>query len=58
MHPSQRSAWAAGWARALKPGGLLLALVFPVDSNMDPNMGPPYPVTPQLYEQLLGPAGE
>lgn len=57
MHPTQRASWAAGWARAIAPGGHLLAIVFPVDAKMDPNFGPPYPVTPDLYKSLLEPAG-
>jgi hypothetical protein len=38
-------------------GGELVTLIFPVDPEADPTLGPPFPVTPQLYEDLLLPAG-
>jgi hypothetical protein len=57
LHPDMRTAWAQGWARLLSPGGELVTMVYPVDSSRDPNTGPPWPVTPELYKQLLPPAG-
>lgn len=51
LHPSMFSAWAAAWARAIAPGGILVTLMFPVDPNHEG--GPPYPVTPELYKELL-----
>jgi hypothetical protein len=52
-----RAGWAAAWARHLKPGGLLITLQYPIDASMDPGAGPPWPLTPQLYNDLLLPAG-
>uniref|UniRef100_A0A383W5P7 Uncharacterized protein n=1 Tax=Tetradesmus obliquus TaxID=3088 RepID=A0A383W5P7_TETOB len=57
LHPDMRSSWAEGWARLLQPGGELLTMVYPVDPSRDANTGPPWPVTPDLYKQLLPPAG-
>lgn len=57
MHPDMRSAWAAGWARHLAKGGELVTLVFPVDPTRDRMQGPPYPVTPELYTELLTAVG-
>lgn len=37
LHPDMRRDWAPAWGRLLRPGGLLLTLIFPVDSNMDRN---------------------
>ena len=51
-----RPGWAQAWARGLRPGGQLVTLVFPVDASM-PQQGPPWPVTPALYRELLLPAG-
>ncbi|KAL6749287.1 S-adenosyl-L-methionine-dependent methyltransferase [Haematococcus lacustris] len=53
LHPSLRPSWAAAWAKALRPGGLLITLIFPVDPAADPNHGPPFPVHPDLYKQAL-----
>ena len=58
MHPSMRQSWATHWSRHVRPGGLLVTLVFPIKPDEDPNVGPPFPVSPQLYTQLLGPHGE
>lgn len=57
MHPNDRKQWASNWARLLKKDATLVTLIFPVDPSMDPNMGPPFPVTPDLYSELLLPAG-
>jgi hypothetical protein len=53
-----RSDWAKGWARFIKPGGALIATVFPVFSDdagnpfNSKNTGPPWPVTPEDYQVL------
>lgn len=57
LPPQARRAWAEAWGRHLAPGGTLVTLIFPVDPAADPNAGPPFPVTPELYEGLLLPAG-
>jgi len=38
-------------------GGELITLIFPVDPTADPTQGPPFPVTPELYSDLLLGAG-
>lgn len=50
-----RQDWAAGWSKLLAPGGELVTMVYPVDPTM--TTGPPWPVTPELYKELLLPAG-
>jgi hypothetical protein len=57
LHPDMRTAWAEGWAQLLHAGGELVTMVYPVDPSRDANRGPPWPVTPELYKQLLPPAG-
>lgn len=57
LHPSMRKDWADAWARHLAPGGRLITMIYPVDPSMDANSGPPWPVTPQLYDSLLPAAG-
>lgn len=57
MHPSMRADWANAWARHLKPGGLLVALMFPVEGMEDRDrQGPPWPVWPELYKEYLVPS--
>jgi hypothetical protein len=38
-------------------GAVYVTMVYPVNSSRDANTGPPWPVTPELYKQLLPPAG-
>jgi hypothetical protein len=57
MHPSMRGQWAQHWARLLAPGATLITQVFPVNPDADPNVGPPYPVSPEMFKALLLPAG-
>ncbi|KAI8463044.1 MAG: S-adenosyl-L-methionine-dependent methyltransferase [Monoraphidium minutum] len=57
LPPQARGAWAAAWAAHLAAGGQLVTLIFPVDPEADPGAGPPFPVTPELYESLLLPTG-
>jgi len=52
LMPEMRAQWASSWHRILRPGGLLVTLIFPVDSEMELK-GPPWPVTPELYKDLL-----
>jgi len=111
LHPSMRPAWAAAWARLLKPGGELVTLMFPLPAapgapalaagggadaaagaepaagaapgqerdgapgggaavaagaaggpgaggGGGPEQGPPWPLTRELYSELLLPSGE
>lgn len=48
--------WGASWAATIKPGGELLTLMFPVFDQMTlSDTGPPFPLTVDLYSQLLLP---
>ena len=58
LHPSMRKDWATAWGKHLKPGGELITLIFPVDPSREGVEGPPWPVTPELYKDLLVPIGE
>lgn len=53
-----RGGWAEAWGRQLKPGGQLVTLMFPVDASRPRDEGPPFPLTPELYNDLLSPLGE
>ena len=55
LHPSMRQDWAASWAKYLAPGGRLVCLEFPMDPET--TGCPPWNVTPELYRELLLPAG-
>lgn len=53
-----RRDWAAAWARALRPGAELVCLAFPIGGKDGVETGPPWPVQPQQYKDLLLPQGE
>lgn len=71
LHPGMRAGWAPAWARLLKPGGELITLMFPLPPapgtaaetaggggvGETKEEGPPWPLTPQLYRELLLPNG-
>lgn len=50
--PSLRPGWALRMAEIIKPGGYLITLCFPMDG--DRANGPPYSLSPELYETTLG----
>ncbi|MEZ5988265.1 MAG: methyltransferase domain-containing protein [Planctomycetota bacterium] len=54
IHPSRRAAWTAQVARALRPGGFLIGLMFPVVDKPD---GPPYAVDLQALRAELAAVG-
>lgn len=51
LHPSMRADWAEAWACHLAQGGLLITMIYPV--GKEELQGPPWPVTPELYQELL-----
>jgi SAM-dependent methyltransferase len=58
IEPEQRERWVERIAEVLKPGGLLVTLIFPVarpgEGPVDPDGGgPPYRMTPDLVMNLL-----
>lgn len=56
LHPDMRPAWATTYARMIKPGGILVTLVYPMDREKPRDSGPPFPLFPEDYE-ILKPAG-
>ena len=52
-----RARWAPAWARLIRPGGELVTLMFPLPpadgGAAMPDTGPPWPLTPELYRDLL-----
>ena len=48
LPPDLRQRWAARMRELLAPDGLLVTLIFPVSDHAG---GPPYAVSPQLYQQ-------
>lgn len=53
LEPSIRSRWADHVGRLVRPGGLLIAIVFPVLPGAEPRSHPPYPVTLEEYTSRL-----
>ncbi|KAF5831136.1 S-adenosyl-L-methionine-dependent methyltransferase [Dunaliella salina] len=56
VQPQSREELASSWARLIKPAGQLVTIIFPVNSKQ-PDLGPPFPVTPELYKDTFTPAG-
>lgn len=53
-----RQDWARAWADLIAPGGELVTLMFPIGGNpAGAPQNPPWSVTPELYQELLLPAG-
>ena len=50
--PTRRVEWGQIMSRLAKPGGYLIALVFPMDPPQD--YGPPFFVRPKHYDEVLG----
>ena len=55
--PSQRQAWAQKYAQILKPNGYLMTAVFPIGGDVNSSTGPPYAMSVELVQLLLGPHG-
>ena len=59
LEPGRRGAWARRCRELLGAGGQLVTLIFPVPLGTDPRSvpvpreGPPYPVSPQAYREVL-----
>ena len=49
LPPDLRTRWAARMRELLAPEGMLVTLIFPVSDHAG---GPPYAVSPQLYQQV------
>ncbi|KAJ8655314.1 hypothetical protein O0I10_009003 [Lichtheimia ornata] len=52
MPPSMRPQWASRMAEIIKPGGVLVALMFPLEEKEG---GPPFGLSVDVYNELLGP---
>lgn len=55
FEPSQRPTIGQLYSRLVKPGGLLLALQFPLGEGEPGAPKPPYPVSQQAYDEAFGP---
>lgn len=56
LEPDMRARWAQTMDRLLHPErGEVVALIFPVKPDADPNEGPPYPMSEALVRELLDP---
>ena len=55
----QREAWAARYAKLIKPGGMLVSLVFPVfpENHERRGVGPPFHLDTSIVKGLLEPHG-
>lgn len=51
MDPAMRKKWAQAWSSWLQPGGEVVTLMFPVES--EGREGPPWPVPVELYDDTL-----
>ncbi|GAA5967140.1 hypothetical protein JCM11641_000452 [Rhodosporidiobolus odoratus] len=49
--PSWRTKWGRRYAEIVRPGGLLIALAYPLDGNREG--GPPYSVSEEAYDTVL-----
>ncbi len=54
IEPQRRPDWAAKYAEIIRPGGELIANVFPIG---DHEGGPPFAICPQMVADLLEPVG-
>jgi methyl halide transferase len=52
IHPSLRDDWGRQMNALIKPGGYLIALVYPLDPET--NTGPPFYVRLEHYVKVLG----
>ena len=50
--PTLRASWAETYTRMVKPGGILVSLVYPIQG--DRPGGPPYSISTNLVRELLG----
>lgn len=57
IDPDQRAAYGALMARAVKPGGRIAAMLFPLD-RPESLGGPPWRIDERIYETALGAAFE
>jgi len=54
LPPPLREPWADKMAKLIKPGGIMIAMMFPLDVHEG---GPPFTVSLDLYKNLLEPRG-
>ncbi|CAH1767969.1 2756_t:CDS:2, partial [Entrophospora sp. SA101] len=53
LPPTLRESWASKMAELISPGGVLIALIFPIWSASDHEGGPPYALNLEIYQELL-----
>jgi hypothetical protein len=52
ISPNKRKDWGSQMNALIKPGGFLVALIYPIDPETD--LGPPFFVRPEHYTEFLG----
>ncbi|KAL0094822.1 S-adenosyl-L-methionine-dependent methyltransferase [Phycomyces blakesleeanus] len=50
LEPKMRPQWASRYAEIIRPGGVLIALQYPLDGHEG---GPPFSLTPEMYVENL-----
>ena len=55
MDPQRRREWADAWSKWVRPGGVLVTLMFPMEP--EGREGPPWPVSAEAYRQVLDNTG-
>ena len=51
LQPKQRQDWAQQMAKLIKPGGILVGYIYPI--NPTKTDGPPFALSPEVYRELL-----
>ncbi|KAI9599632.1 S-adenosyl-L-methionine-dependent methyltransferase [Syncephalis fuscata] len=52
IQPEQRDDWGRRMAQVIRPGGLLITLMFPLDESL--TTGPPFKLSTEVYHHQLG----
>ncbi|GBB90658.1 hypothetical protein RclHR1_01770006 [Rhizophagus clarus] len=52
--PHSRPKWASRIAELISSGGILIALMYPLRAISEQTDGPPYVLSPEIYQELLG----
>lgn len=53
IHPDYRPDWVKTLSRLLKKGAMLATLMYPLNETRPLDDGPPFPLSPELYHELL-----
>ena len=58
LQPGCYESWAATWANIIKPGGILITYQYPLETVELGCKCPPWPLSKQLYSELLTAQGD